>query len=520
MRIMTGRAGLRACVVAAALVLSGCGGAGDDRAVSRGVDFGAAVDPSAFAGEVTFRIAETLPAKGRDVPFELFLGIAPETRTRLVANALVDLRHLQAVLPDLLTGAIEPSCGLGLDLRFVGAEAVGEAVRARASADARVYRCRQRGTEAERRGGRLLSQTIDVDATLSAGLESGCMAFRLVDLDLKPKGVLGGLATLFGVTERARSAILAKARTVLAENPVCPDLPPALELLDPRFATAGLRQIGEGGIGASLSGSVDAGAATLVDLLVLVEARRPRPGVIPSPPATQAGQAAFRVDDSIDVRGTEVGLGLDMRLAALGASRIGIETMLDLRDLQARLPEIVAGEVLVDTCGGRIALQSLEAQAREAAVIATGRLSVETFECARTGPGSWERGELTGKEDVGVRAEMSAELAGQCVVFRLLDLTRDPPGAFAQLETGNGRAAAARALLLEATRLILEANPLCPELPPDLAILDPRFDRGTPQEIGAGGVGVALDGSIDVSPRAIVDLLSLLQSRGALPPPP
>jgi hypothetical protein len=145
---------------------------------------------------------------------------------------------------------------------------------------------------------------------------------------------------------------------------------------------------------------------------------------------------------------------------------------------------------------------------------------VEAFDCARTGPASWERGALTGAEEVGVRAEISAELAGQCVVFRLLDLARDPPGAFAQVETGSGRVAAARALLLEATRLILEENPLCPDLPPELAILDPRFDRGTPHEIGAGGVGVALDGSIDVSPRALVDLLRLLQDRGALPPPP
>lgn len=520
MRTMTGSANRRTWAVALTLILSGCGGAADDRTGGEGVDLAAAVDPSAFAGEVTFHIAETLPAKDRDVPISLFLGLAPETQTRLAANAFLDLRHLQLVLPELLTGAIEPSCGLSLDLRFANAEAEMDEVRARASADVRVYRCRQRGTEEERRGGRLLTQTVDIGATLGAGQEGGCVAFRLVDLDVDPRGVLGWLATLFGVTERARRAILTKARAILAENLVCPDLPAALGLLDPRFAVASLQEIGGGGIGAGLSGSVDLSAETLVELLAFVEARRTRPDGVPAPPATGSGQTAFRIEDAAQIGESEVELGIDVRLAAVEASRIGIETTLDLRDLQARLPEIVAGEVLVDTCGGRIALKSLEAQARGTTVIATGRLLVEGFDCARTGPASWERGAMTRAEEVGVRAEMSAELAGQCVIFRLLDLTRDPPGAFAQLDTGSGRVTAARALLLEALRLILEENPLCPDLPPELAILDPRFDRGAPQEIGAGGVGVALDGSIDVSTRALIDLLGLLQTRGALPPPP
>jgi hypothetical protein len=507
-----------ALACAAALVLAGCGVAADDDASRRAVDLSAPVDSATYAGDVAFRIGETFRAEGQDIPFSVYLGLAPETPTRLGGKAFVDLRGLQAALPDLLSGTIEPSCGLGLDLRFEGAEAEGDTIRARASADARAYRCRQRGTEDESRGVRLLAQTIDIDATLRGSLAGECIAFQLVDLELEPKGLLGGLATLFGVTERARAAILVEARTTLAGNPVCPDLPPALAILAPRLSAASLREIGEGGIGAALSGSVDVTAATLVDLLALVAADAPRRVAVAD--AAPAGQAAVRIDDSVNLRGVDAELGLDIRLAALGETRIGIETLLDLRDLQARLPEIVAGEMLVDTCGGRITLSSLEAEGREATVVAMGRLEVENFACERTGPGSWERGALLNAEEVGVLAEMSAEFVGDCVVFRLFELRRDPPGAFAQIDTGSGRMEAARALLFDAVGLVLEESPLCPDMPPEIAVLDPQFDRGTPQEIGTGGLGIAFDGSIDASSPALVDLLRLLQARGALPPPP
>ena len=79
---------------------------------------------------------------------------------------------------------------------------------------------------------------------------------------------------------------------------------------------------------------------------------------------------------------------------------------------------------------------------------------------------------------------------------------------------------AARTLLLDAVRLYLEETAVCPEMPPEVAVLDPEFGTGGPTEIGEGGIGVALAGSVDVSPRAIIDLLRLIQERGALPPTP
>ena len=503
----------RICACAVLLGLSGCSGVTQDGRTVRAVDLGEAVDPATYAGDVTFRFAENLAAGDQDIPVTLLLGLAPQAETRLGANALVDLRHLQQALPQLLSGPIEPSCALGLDILFHGAEAEADALRARASLTARLYACSGRGTENEQRGMRLLAPTIDVDATLSAGLEGDCIAFRLDALDLAPRGLIGGLANLFGFTKRARSALLEQTRTMLEENPVCPDLPAALALLDPHFSVLGLREIGAGGIGAALSGSVEISAANIVRILALADAQGTDTEGQPAPD----GQASFRIEASAPAAGTEVAYGLDVRLAAVAPTRIGVEARLDLRDLQARLPELLNGTVLLDSCGSRIALQSLEAEAQESRVIARGRLLTENFECQRTGTRTWERGAVLDTEEFGVRAEMSTDIVEGCVVFRLIDIIRDPPGVLGQTDE---RMDTVRSLLLDATRLLLEDSRFCPNLPPEFDALDPRLERVAPQEIGKGGIGVALDGEIDLSPATIVSLLRVLQDRGAAPPRP
>ncbi|MGI1661768.1 hypothetical protein ACRDNQ_05975 [Palleronia sp. KMU-117] len=505
---------------ACALALSGCVGAADDIAATRALDLTGPVDATAYAGDVEFRIVESFKAGEKDVPFTVFLGLTPGTGTRLAANALVDLRPLQQALPDLLTGAFDPSCGLGLDVNFRQARAVGPAIEARATVDARLYRCHERGTETEKRGGRIITQSIDVVATIGGDLRGDCIEFRLEELDLAPRGLLGGLATLFGVTEKARAAILAQTRETLSANPVCPDLPDGLSPLDPQFSAFSLTEIGVGGIGAAGSGSVDLGAEKV--LRVLASAKPAATGTDGKARVVSASQDRLevRVDDTLGIRGREIAYGLDIGLAVAGPTRIGVATALDLRDLQAQLPDLLAGEILVETCGGGVTLDRLEIEGRGATLVARATLDVTTYDCVRTGPGTWERSALLNADAIGVRADMSTEVVENCIVFRLLDLERDPPGVFAQMDTGSGRAQAARALLLEAVGLLLEDSPLCPQLPAELAVLDPRFDRGAPQEVGEGGVGVRVDGSIEVGPQSVVDLLRLLQERKAEPPPP
>ena len=77
-----------------------------------------------------------------------------------------------------------------------------------------------------------------------------------------------------------------------------------------------------------------------------------------------------------------------------------------------------------------------------------------------------------------------------------------------------------KSFLLTAVDLVLSETPLCPELPDELASLDPSYDEGGPREIEDGGLGVLFSGSLDVSPATIIDVLLVLQREGVIPPPP
>lgn len=243
-------------------------------------------------------------------------------------------------------------------------------------------------------------------------------------------------------------------------------------------------------------------------------------GMLALAPAASAQQADLRIAETLTLDAREIGYSLDLGLNAVTPTRIGVAATLDLTDLQRQLPELLAGLTLVDTCGSRVALQRVEAEARDAMVIATARLDVASYACERTGPTAWERGALRSENEVEVRADLSAELQGPCVVFRLYDVAQSTPGALPEVDAGNGRRQAVRGLLIEAVGLLLEDSPICPEMPPELAMLDPVYDSGVPTEIGAGGLGVALSGSIDVSTGTILAVLRLLQARGVLPPEP
>jgi hypothetical protein len=237
-------------------------------------------------------------------------------------------------------------------------------------------------------------------------------------------------------------------------------------------------------------------------------------------PAVSAQQVELKIDETLTVKGNEIRYGLDLGLKAVAPTRIGVAAMLDLTDLQHQLPELLAGLTLVDNCGSRIALQRIEADGREATVIVAARLDVEVFICERTAPDAWQRGALKSADEVEVRAELSAELRESCVVFRLYDVTPSLSGTLPEVQTGSEQRQAARALLVEAADLLLEDSPICPELPPELEMLDPVYESGAPSEIEEGGLGISLRGSIDVSTATILEVLRVLQARGVLPPQP
>lgn len=236
-----------------------------------------------------------------------------------------------------------------------------------------------------------------------------------------------------------------------------------------------------------------------------------------------AQQVDLLIDQTVDLKGKEVGYVLELALTASSPTRIGVDAQLDLSDLQRQLPEILAGTTVLELCSMTVTVQKSETRARDRLVLVTGDVEVERFTCERTDPTTWQRGEVQASSVISVRAELSAELRDSCVVFQVHDLQPEFPEQLEKLgpvQLGTGRIQEAGDLMIEALDLVLEDTPFCPSLPAELEILDPQYQEGSTIEIGDGGLGVGLRGTIDVSAGTIVEVLKLLQERGVLPPAP
>lgn len=271
-------------VGAIAVALAGCSerdrksasaGQGEVTRTSQAIGVpGTGIDPAHSMGDVRFRFPAQLPTREGPVPITVYAGVGAATPTRLSINAFADLRQVQARLPTLMSGEVESACRQEISVEVVDVAAAGDRVVARGRVNADFYTCRRSGTPEEQRGFRLISQRIDVVAQATAAVRKNCIEFSVLDLELDPSGLLGAMANLFGLTTRVRNAILSKAGEVLAENPICPNLPSELAALKPAYDAGGIREIGQGGVGAALGGTIDTSATTLLELLAFAQKRQ------------------------------------------------------------------------------------------------------------------------------------------------------------------------------------------------------------------------------------------------------
>ncbi|MEM0946213.1 MAG: hypothetical protein AAGK37_02315 [Pseudomonadota bacterium] len=233
----------------------------------------------------------------------------------------------------------------------------------------------------------------------------------------------------------------------------------------------------------------------------------------------QAKDVRFEFNDTLQVQDTEISYGADLTLRAVGPTRVEVEALLDLQDLQRRIEADMSGVQLIDVCGNRTDVTSISLDAEDQTVGLSGALTSQVFECERTGATGWQRGEAIRLLSLRFSAQATAQVDEDCITFELLDLTLVPAGR-ADVPKEDPDLQAARVLLLEAVNVLLRRRPLCPELPPELAVLDAQLETGGPQEIGDGGLGIYTRGSVDVSPTTIIGILGVLQNEGAIPGPP
>ncbi|WP_170517015.1 hypothetical protein [Ruegeria atlantica] len=236
------------------------------------------------------------------------------------------------------------------------------------------------------------------------------------------------------------------------------------------------------------------------------------------PPSAQ--QVDFVVDATLPVRDTELPYTLDLNLAAVAPTRIGVGALLDLREIQKTVPERLTDNAIVDNCGLQVRLDDLSFGAQGDAIDLDGDVTITIFECSRTSERNFQRGEQKKAILANMSAEATVELRDNCAYFKLIDLTLTAPEEQREQLLEDDTLDSVKELMLAAVDLVLNDTPLCPKLPAELASLDPVYDNGGPKEIGEGGLGVFLEGSVDVSPSTILDILTVLQRQELIPGPP
>ncbi|SDM08490.1 hypothetical protein [Aliiruegeria lutimaris] len=236
--------------------------------------------------------------------------------------------------------------------------------------------------------------------------------------------------------------------------------------------------------------------------------------------AAIAQQIDFELDETLTMLDTEVAFRLELGLSAVAPTRVHVNALLDLRDIQQRMPELLAGRPVSDGCGNNTVLGEVSVTARDSVIGVSGTLQSRFYQCNRTSETGFQRGELRSKLGLGFTGEATTKIEENCIVFRLEGLDVRPLEAIEAGTEDSENITAARLLLREAFNLVLAESPFCLELPPELSMLDPVFQTAGPREIGKGGIGVALEGSVDVSTHTILAILGVLQSEGVLPGPP
>ncbi len=233
-----------------------------------------------------------------------------------------------------------------------------------------------------------------------------------------------------------------------------------------------------------------------------------------------ANDVSLTFTQDLTLRETQVPYTLDLVLTETGATRIGVEALLDLTSVQAELSTAMDGFVIADVCNLYAEIRELDVTVRGDVFEFVGVVEAQVYECAREGLQATDRGALVLSQALALQAQAAVRVQENCVALTIPDLTLTLAGAIELSPERKETVRAASDALLKAAERLMARHPICPKLPEALRSLSPSYDKGGTQEIGDGGAGVALQGSVDVSTQTILSVMQALQSAGVLPPAP
>lgn len=226
-----------------------------------------ATTPRAEADEFRTRVVSSVPVRTTRIPYTADVTLRDVSATRLGVRVVLDLRQFQANAAGILSRVLDETCHHKYAAAVADAGAQGASVTLRGQFQAKFFTCNDSDPKVHYRGSLMFGQNVDVAAAASARVRGNCLHLQLDGLQLDLVGLVGGLAEIVGLQDKAQELIIEKGNAILAGHPVCPKLPPEFAALDPEFYGGGTTEIGSGGVGAYLDGSVDVSAATLLSLV-------------------------------------------------------------------------------------------------------------------------------------------------------------------------------------------------------------------------------------------------------------
>jgi hypothetical protein len=132
-----------------------------------------------------------------------------------------------------------------------------------------------------------------------------------------------------------------------------------------------------------------------------------------SPAAANSVDLSF--EQELQVLDRPVSYGLDIVLTEIAPTRIGMETRLDLRDVQSAVTAALQDHLLVDMCNLRAEIDRMDMTAENEVFRIGGSLAAELYRCEREALKAGDKGDLLLSETAALMLRATVEVRDNCV---------------------------------------------------------------------------------------------------------
>ena len=218
------------------------------------------------AAAQTVRFTDSATIDGVRFPIPMAIHLRAETETELILTLQGDLGAIQRNMPALLSQELEDGCSGRSAIAVTEAVAEGENIRLFGQLQTRRYLC-----VGGSRGAELLRQTAEVEVLLAGGMVGECLVMRVRTAAVRPDGVTGGVLNVTGLSQTITRRLGESLDKALRDGDNCIDIPEEFQAFDARITGGGFREIGEGGLGAEIHGTLTINTTNFIELMGILE---------------------------------------------------------------------------------------------------------------------------------------------------------------------------------------------------------------------------------------------------------